>query len=968
MKTFKKILKIFVILIILLIGIIIAIPFLFKDKLVEIAKEEINKMVNAKIEFGEFDLSIFKSFPDLNFQINDVMAVGINEFENDTLISLGKLTADVNLMSILGDNIKVNAVILDKPVIHAKVLKGVQANWDIAPPSADTTEAVEDTAAAEPMNLKLNLDKFRINNADVVYDDQDMSMFAEIKNLNFALEGDMTLDFTSLSSKTSIDEITFVMEGVKYLNKTNIEIVADLDADLAGSKFTFKENSVRLNFLELGFDGWIALPDENIDMDLSFEAGKTDFRNILSLVPAVYLTDFESVKTEGKLALNGYAKGTYSENYLPAFSMDLLIENAMFKYPDLPGSATNIQVDLNVKNDDGIDDHTVINLKRFHVDFADNPIDARLLVQTPVSDPQLDAEVKGRIDLDNMKTIVPLEDQTLNGVITMDVKMKGMLSMLDNEQYEAFEALGQIAVDNMNYSSEDLPQGVKITHTDMTVSPQFFSLNTFDASIGNSDVHLEGRIDNFLAYAFRDELLKGSFNFTSRLFDANQFLTDDGSDTEDPGASAEVAETGEEMSVFEVPKNIDFELNTNIGKLKYENIDIENVSGGVVMCDGRIGMKNLGMNLLEGALLMNGSYDTKDISKPVVDFDLKMTDFDIPKTYQTFNTVQKLAPVAENCSGKFSMAIKLNSLLQQNMEPDLNSVVAEGRLQTKNIVIKKSNTLNKIGEELKMDKFKTLSLQDIDLLFKVQDGKVTVEPFSTKIGSTIATIGGNMGLDQSLDYTMNLTIPRKEFGSQANTVLNNLVSQAGQQGVDVKLGDNVDVDVLIGGTVSDPKIRISLKNQAKNIVEDIKDQVIEKVKEEFDKAKQEAIAKAKAQAAKLLSEADAKGKMLIKEAESKSKQVKDAAKKAADVAKNEAYTQAKGIEDAAKGKPKILRDAAKKSADEIRKKADSEHANAVNKANREADGIVNEAKKKSDNLKKTAQQEGDRLIKKAENS
>ncbi|PLX01134.1 MAG: hypothetical protein C0594_14225, partial [Marinilabiliales bacterium] len=59
-------------------------PVLFKDKLVEIAKQEINNQVNASIEFGEFDLSVFRSFPDLNFQIHDVKAIGKDDFENDT--------------------------------------------------------------------------------------------------------------------------------------------------------------------------------------------------------------------------------------------------------------------------------------------------------------------------------------------------------------------------------------------------------------------------------------------------------------------------------------------------------------------------------------------------------------------------------------------------------------------------------------------------------------------------------------------------------------------------------------------------------------------------------------------------------------------------------------------------------------------------------------------------------------------
>ncbi|MBI4648367.1 MAG: AsmA family protein [Bacteroidia bacterium] len=941
MKTLKKIIIILVVVLLVFIGIIIAIPFVYKDKLIAIAKEEINKMVAARIDFGEFDISIFSSFPDIRLGIKDIKAIGLNEFEKDTLIVLDKFYADVALLSVFSDNIKINEINLESPVIHVKILKGGKANWDIAPVSTDTTVTEQDTTAEDTSKFKLNLDKVIISNAALIYDDQDANMFADMKGLNFTLSGDMTSDFTSLITDLMINSTTFIYDGIKYLNKTELELHADMDADLVNYKFTLKDNSLRLNQLELGFIGWLAMPAEDIDMDMSFEAKKTDFRNILSLVPAVYAKDFEDVKTEGKLALNGFAKGTYGEKSLPAFNINLVVENAMFKYPDLPGSANNINIDLNVKNDDGIDDHTLINLKALHVDFANNPIDAKLFVQTPVSDPQIDAEIKGKIDMDNMKTIIPLEDMTVNGVITMDVKLKGKLSMLDNEQYEAFEALGQIAVDNMNYKSEDFPQGIAISHTDMTVSPQFFQLNTFDAKTGNSDIHLDGRIDNFLAYIFRNELIRGNFNFKSSKLDLDQFL---GEDTETEETEPSVTEESTETTVYEIPKNIDFTLNAVINNMRYNKIDIQNVSGIINIKDGIAEMQKLSMNMLDGSLTLDGLYDTKDISKPGIDFDIAITGFDIPKTYNAFNTVQKLAPVAEHCNGKFSVGVKLNSLLQQNMEPELSTVQGEGRLQTKNITVTNSKTFDKIADELKMNNFKKLAFDNIDFLFEIKDGKVFVKPFITKFQKSQANIFGNMSIDQALDFTINLNIPRSEFGSEANDVLNNLVSEAGKQGVNIKPGDKVDVDVLIGGTVSDPKIRISLKDQAKNIVENIKEQVVEKVKEEFNKAKAEAIKKAEAEAARMLAEADAKSKMLLKEAESKAKQIKDAAQPAAAKVRSEAETNAKKVEDAANGKPKFMQDAAKASADKVRKEGDTQANKLINEANSNADKVVNEAK------------------------
>ena len=64
MKTF---LKIFGIIIVIIIAAAILLPIIFKGKIVEIAKTEINKSVNAKVDFADFSLSLIKSFPNFNF-------------------------------------------------------------------------------------------------------------------------------------------------------------------------------------------------------------------------------------------------------------------------------------------------------------------------------------------------------------------------------------------------------------------------------------------------------------------------------------------------------------------------------------------------------------------------------------------------------------------------------------------------------------------------------------------------------------------------------------------------------------------------------------------------------------------------------------------------------------------------------------------------------------------------------------
>ncbi|MBP6757260.1 MAG: hypothetical protein KA210_14055, partial [Bacteroidia bacterium] len=81
----KRILKWSGITFLVLLVVIIIAPFLFKDKLIQLVKEEANKSLNAKVDFGDFDLTLFSSFPDFRFKIQNVSVINVEPFAGDTL-------------------------------------------------------------------------------------------------------------------------------------------------------------------------------------------------------------------------------------------------------------------------------------------------------------------------------------------------------------------------------------------------------------------------------------------------------------------------------------------------------------------------------------------------------------------------------------------------------------------------------------------------------------------------------------------------------------------------------------------------------------------------------------------------------------------------------------------------------------------------------------------------------------------
>ena len=281
----KKILKITGISLAGLLLVLMLVPFLFKDKIVQTIKTEANNNLNAKVNFdNDIDLSLIRNFPNLSIRINKLVVANNAPFEGDTLLAMEEFSATVDVMSVIsGEQIKIKSLLLHRPDIHVIVTKEGKANYDIAKASSAAEEETDTAASAFNIALK----EYALREANLIYDDQSMGLYTTIKNLTHEGEGDFTQDLFELRTTTSADEFNLVFGGVKYFHQVKAEVKADLDMDMPNFKFTFKENEIKLNELILGFNGWLAMPKEDIDMDITFKAAKTDFRNILSMVPAV---------------------------------------------------------------------------------------------------------------------------------------------------------------------------------------------------------------------------------------------------------------------------------------------------------------------------------------------------------------------------------------------------------------------------------------------------------------------------------------------------------------------------------------------------------------------------------------------------------------------------------------------------------------------------------------------------------
>ncbi|MEX0967424.1 MAG: AsmA-like C-terminal region-containing protein [Bacteroidia bacterium] len=586
----KKIVLITGIVLFVLVAAAIAIPFLFKDKIVAIVKKEANKNLNAVVEFdNDIGLSLFRRFPDITLTMDDLYVANIDSFAGDTLLKTKQLQLSLDIMSVFSDNMELNSFTLDNPIIYAKVLPSGKSNWDIA--KTDEEAAAADTIPAEG-TMKFTLKHWEINKATIVYDDRSLGMKMGLFGLDNSGSGDFTETIVNLKTELTAEKTQFIYEGIAYLDDVKTELNAAMRINLDSLRFDFEENELRLNDLPLSFNGWLAMPAEDIDMDISFATKDATFKSLLSLIPTIYQKDFDDLKAEGLMSFSGQVNGTYNEQSYPAFDIEMNVKDGMFQYPDLPQAVRDVQVNASVKSSSpGLED-MVINVQQIHAEMAGQPFDARILVREPMGDLYLDAAAKGNIALGAVNSFVKLEENTeLSGDVMADLEIKGRMSSLENEQYEQFNASGEIRVSNLAYSSDDMPERIGMSNMQLIFSPQHAELRDMKATSGKSDISASGRLDNLIAYLFQDKTLTGSLNVQSNYLNLNPWIEEE--ETGETTATEQTArnQTAEDVGQseeFEIPRNINFNLEASMKQVVFQHIDLRDIEGNVGLNQGMV--------------------------------------------------------------------------------------------------------------------------------------------------------------------------------------------------------------------------------------------------------------------------------------------------------------------------------------------------------------------------------------------
>ena len=827
----KKAFKIIGIALLAIVIILVAAPFLFESQIKDYVRKTANNSVDAQIEFSDIGLSLFRNFPQATVVIENFSVINNEPFKGDTLaigeeaqleMSIKELFKGADEPKIL-DNIKINNTYL-----NIKVDSLGNANYDIA--IEDTTTTTGDSTST---GFSLDLKHYEINNSRVKYLDEGQNLLLDVEELNHQGTGDFSLATSELDTKSNA-LVSLDFDGVNYLNRNKVALDAVIQMDLENMRYTFLENKATINQLPLTFEGFVQVNENNNEIDLSFQTPSSDFKNFLAVIPETYAKNIENVETSGNFIVNGKIQGIIDETYIPKMDIKVSSDNASFKYPELPKSVQDINIDLQVLNETGIleDTYLTFNDVTFRIDqdkFATNGS-----VKNLMGNMLIDMSLQGTLNLANLDKAYPLElEQELNGILTADVTTQFDMNSIEKEQYQNVKSNGTASIRNFSYKSPEIPNEVKIATATMNFNQGNVRVPELKLSTGQTDISATGNIENLMGFLFTDQNLKGNFKVNSDVFAINDFMIAETETEAETGAEETAAQNSAQATkeAVKIPSFLDTELAFAVNTVIYDNLKLKDAKGSIILRDETATLQNISTNIFGGNIALTGNVSTKGTT-PTFNMDLALNALNIAESFNGLEMLQGLAPVAQALQGKLQTNLKLNGNLNEDLTPQLSTLAgnALAEILTAEVNPEKLALLSRLDQQLDFINLSDLDLDKLKTKLTFNDGMVQIAPFSFNVKGVDVKVSGSHGFDMNMDYTLALDVPAKLLGSQVGNALSKLSGDELQ---------NMMVALPIGlkGTFQNPQININMQQAVSNLTQ----RIVEKQKEDLKDRGKDAI-------------------------------------------------------------------------------------------------------------------------------
>ena len=336
----------------------------------------------------------------------------------------------------------------------------------------------------------------------------------------------------------------------------------------------------------------------------------------------------------------------------------------------------------------------------------------------------------------------------------MAMNVAGIKMKADKLNDSLWMPKGIVGFNRLRFRTPEFGLPIRMSKTAVTVDGPKITLKNASVRIGRSNMTATGDMMGVYRAMTKGEKLTAHLSLTSDLIDCNQLINS----LSFPEDTTEVLTDSvpSEMKLFVIPRNIDFELQTDLKKVIFEKMLFENVHGAVDIKNQAIHLEDLSMRALDADMKAVMVYKAGSPRGGYAGFDFKIRNINIAKLVDFVPALDTIVPMLRSFKGWVMFDVAADARLDSAMNIRIPTLRSAIHIKGDSLVLMDGETFAEISKMLMFKNKKENVFDSISVNVTVHDGNVTVYPFLVEIDRYKAAVGGEQGLDMNFNYHISI--------------------------------------------------------------------------------------------------------------------------------------------------------------------------------------------------------------------
>jgi hypothetical protein len=693
LKMTIKILKWASIVLLSLLILLIALAFIFENKIKQYAIKYINQYVTTEINVKDISFSFIEKFPQASLNFKNVLILDPPDIsrKKDTLLYADNIYLQFNIWDIFSEKYTVKSIACNDAIVKLFVDNTSKENYMIW--KNDTTSKNEGNFSFALEQVKFRHLNVRYNN---LYKETDFSIYADKLNFYGAFDKKNS-DLKISSKKISLNQLKFNNYNLtkKYELDFNLEMIIDNTQNI----IKIKKSKIHFEKMKFTADGMLGI-SPNSDVNLNIKGDDINIQEVTESFKNLFSDNITNYETSGTIDFNANIKK--QKDGEPEIKTTFNLENGTIK--EKKSALTIQQLSFN-----GLYNNMDANGGRLQIKnmkgYLEKSFFELAITVAELNKPKIDCYVKANIDLETFYNFFkPDNIKKASGIIDCNFTFN-LNYTNDNNKFTLKNAEGYLKIENVNLHSSVYKHSLQKCNGIFKLKNSQANIDDFTANIGSSNIILNGAIQNFLEYYLGiEDKLNIVAQVKSDSMNLNELLQADETNS---------ASNPEQINLA-LPDNINLNLDLRIKKLEKDKFLASNLSLKMILLDKKLYIKDFISDYANGRISGNMEIDGTFSNLFGFTADMNIKQVDIQEVFRQFNDFgqrpQSTFISYKNINGKINSEASLGGLFDNELNIEKNKFFLTADMLVENGELINVNSLIEVAKYLKNDKKIRLAL------------------------------------------------------------------------------------------------------------------------------------------------------------------------------------------------------------------------------------------------------------------